>query len=99
RSTCRRSLLREALRDVRRHVVERTRRLRAQRLPAGEVLLERLGAWRREGHPLTFEGESWAAARERGILAPELLDEIARLLQLTRGFLLQTSTFRAFARL
>src|SRR5579864_2637924 len=72
----------ELLRERRLGALERLRGLLPQLLPLREVLLERLRSRRRERHALAFEGEAWPALRVASVFAPELVDQLARLLKL-----------------
>src|SRR5437660_10862509 len=79
----------QLLRQRRLHPIERRGRLLAHFFPFGEVLLERLGAGRRQGHALTREGEAGAAARKVRIVAAHLIDEISRFLEMARVLVAQ----------
>src|SRR5262249_54813893 len=70
---------------------ERLRGLPPQLLPFREILLERLGAWRRDRLARGFlERRAEAgAARDRRIVPAHALDEILRLLKLAHVFLAQ----------
>src|SRR5260221_3415584 len=71
--------------------LERSRGLFSQLLPLREVLLERLGSRRREDHALAFEGEAAPALRVAAVFAPELVDQLARLLKLPVVLIAQPS--------
>src|SRR5262249_48285827 len=77
------------LRQRRFRMIERRRRLLPHLLPSGEVLLERLGAWRRRCHALAFEGEAAAAAGEVRILAAHLVEQILGFFEVAGVFLAQ----------
>src|SRR5579864_1770880 len=70
------------LRKRRLGALERLRGLLPQLLPLREVLLERLRPRRREHHALALEGEAGPALPVAAVFAPELVEQLARLLQL-----------------
>src|SRR6185295_844517 len=84
RQTILRALRLQLLRQRRLDVLERLRGLATQVFPFREVLLERFGPRRSDGLARgLFEGEPGAAAaRERRIVAPDLIDQVLRLLHL-----------------
>src|SRR5262249_8914604 len=69
--------------------IEPRRRLLAHVFPFREVLLERLGAGRRQGHALTGEGEAGASAREVRIVAAHLVQKIFGFLEAACVFVAQ----------
>src|SRR5262249_37188387 len=69
--------------------IQGRRGLPPQLFPPGEILLECLGPGGGQRHPLPFEREPDAAASEGRIVTPQLVEQIARFLELPRVFLAQ----------
>src|SRR5207247_1097486 len=87
----------QLFRERRLGLLERRSHLPLEIFPAREVLLERLGAWRRHRHPAPLEREAGAALRVGLVLARELIQEILGFLQLAHRLFAQLREIGAAA--
>ena len=76
-------------------LIERRADLSFHFLPLREILLERLGAGRRQRHPLPLEREAGSTLCVGGIVAAQLIDQLAHFLNFTIELLANLPDIRA----